>query len=132
VNPNIGTITGNVISNLFAGVYEVCVTDANMCTVCHLDTVFNDPLSVATLNSINTLVYPNPSHGNFTISASYLLEDDAFIQIFDAQGKLILEKRNPGQSVVEIQTVTIGPGMYILTSGTASFTRFRTRLILFN
>jgi hypothetical protein len=72
----------------------------------HLNCVSNDQSSIASVQDIELLVYPNPSNNvlNLSIpnSISYI------IQVFDAMGRLVLE----GDDIKTIDTESWSKGVY--------------------
>ncbi|MBL0102909.1 MAG: T9SS type A sorting domain-containing protein [Bacteroidetes bacterium] len=121
------------VTNLTSGIYTACLTDADNCTLCKIDTVFNDPLYVREFSSADLKVYPNPSNGHFTVTAPYFMENDAFIRILDMNGKLIDSRNISQKTEQEVDLSKFNEGIYVIESGTKSGKTgvFRTRIILF-
>jgi hypothetical protein len=87
--PNAGILSGNLISNLSAGNYNVCLTDSNQCIVCISDTILDPPMNINDV-SLNKLSYfPNPVSEKITVNG---LNDESFkILIYDYAGRLVDE-----------------------------------------
>jgi subtilisin-like proprotein convertase family protein len=63
-------------------------------------------------NSLQMLIYPNPSYGKVTVSWSENLETS--IELFDLQGRNILSKHING-SIIEIDIEKFSDGVYLLS-----------------
>ena len=71
-----------------------------------------------------TVIYPNPSNGNFTIEALEKL-DDLYVIVYDAVGKKITEMDMSGLYVSSFDLSTEANGMYYvqLRTGATSITK---------
>jgi hypothetical protein len=89
IYPGATTNTTGAFTNLCAGVYSVCASDAGCCTTCTGVSVVNGTTtSISTQNGSNNAitVYPNPSAGNIEIRMAANLNGASY-EIFDVLGK---------------------------------------------
>jgi hypothetical protein len=101
------------IANLSSGMYYVTITDANLCQM-H-DSVFVPlvfPAGIENSSSLNFAVYPNPSHGAFSIQFDHIVQAAA-LEIVNLLGEKIYEKKISSQQKETIQ-FDAPLGMYIL------------------
>ncbi|NGY38413.1 T9SS type A sorting domain-containing protein, partial [Flavobacterium sp. XN-5] len=88
--------TSNFFGNLSAGVYNWMVKDANNCIASGTVTLRNpsDPLAkpAATTVKANFTAYPVPFKDVLTIKYDFDYISDVKIEMFDAQGKVVLTK----------------------------------------
>jgi len=87
---SIGATTED-ISNLFANIYTVVVTDANGCpasAIIEVPAITGIPVEVLHATSLLHL-YPNPAKGSITFDIRLADINDAEIRIFDVLGKLL-------------------------------------------
>ena len=101
------------IANLSSGMYYVTITDANLCQL--LDSVFVPlvfPTGYENSSSCNFAVYPNPSHGEFSIQFDHIVQA-ATLEIFNLLGEKIYEQKISTQQKRTIQ-FDAPLGMYIL------------------
>jgi hypothetical protein len=99
--------------NLVAGIYTLCVTDSNNCTVCVTDTVEDDPTSIAfTYPTENLRVSPNPfrDYLRVELSQELLLLHPIFV-IRDVTGRIILNSKLIEQQS-KLSLGDIFPGVY--------------------
>lgn len=87
ITPNY-PITGDTISNLPAGIYDVCITDSLNCQLCVSDTILEDPTFVSSLSINNLNVYPNPVSQLGTILGQSPL-NNVELRFFTESGKEI-------------------------------------------
>ncbi len=67
------TFNGNCFMNLSQGIYTICVTDANGCSVCYDDTLTDPPSGIEGIFSSSEIrIYPNPFSTIATIEVSGL------------------------------------------------------------
>lgn len=59
----------------------------------------------------NALLYPNPSYGKVTLEFN-TEEEDALLEVFDTQGKLVLQKKTEGQKKLTIDMSSCKEGLY--------------------
>ena len=88
LNPQAGTVAGNMITGLPAGGYTLCATDTMSCVSCKNFLIQDDPLSTemsATDNYIS--VFPNPSKGIVTVRFKSHIAGTYVLNLFDASGK---------------------------------------------
>ena len=104
------------LTGLAAGTYTVNVTDENECFVSEIIEVEAlvdiNPLG----NNITIQVYPNPNNGVFTLNFHGLNGEDVFVNIIDAQGRIIEDRKiNAAGSYSEIIDMTnVSSGMYFM------------------
>ena len=77
---------------------------------------FNDPSAIS--------VYPNPAHGQFSLSSSHIYIHN--ISLYDIMGKEVLSENIPSLATNETYTINISslaPGLYLLkiTDNTSTF-----------
>ena len=64
-------------------------------------------------NTEQIKVYPNPSNSDFTIS--YRMQQAKLLRIYNFEGKLILQLKNPGSNQLIINDKSkFGPGLYLV------------------
>jgi hypothetical protein len=113
--PNVGNLSGDTIINLTSGIYTICITDLNNCTICTTDTILEDPTSITDLNGRNELLlYPNPSSGEFTILSDELENKIFETIILDIDGRIIY-KNSELTGVSNQLKLNLENGMYIIT-----------------
>lgn len=79
--------TTATVSGLLPGTYSVTVTDAQGCSlVLPIQIDYNVGIDE---KELNVSIYPNPSHGTFTISAPEINGQVALIEITDISGKVV-------------------------------------------
>jgi hypothetical protein len=60
-------------------------------------------------------IYPNPAHRLIHVNLGNRIENSGRLELFDIQGKLVLEETiPPGYQVIQINIDQLGDGMYIL------------------
>jgi hypothetical protein len=112
--------TADSIGALCVGVYTICVTDLNGCTVCSSDTV-SFPSAINTIYSAGNSVsiIPNPFTNELTIVGA----DGSDIMLYDYTGKEILRTTSNNAETV-LKTEGIAAGFYLLrvdaSTGSAS------------
>lgn len=87
--------TGDTLSNLSAGTYQVEVEDANGCTVT-ADLVV-DPFTTTSNSEVEQInnsveVFPNPSNGQFNIKLNIPYNGNVNLELIDITGKVVLSK----------------------------------------
>lgn len=90
IDPVTGINNGNTFSNLPAGVYQICISDSNLCHVCITDTIFEDPTGINFLDKKDLLLSPNPSNDAVKIQCNIKVGE---LTICDVQGKIILKRK---------------------------------------
>lgn len=104
--------TGSNVSGLFAGVYSVCVTDANGCETCELITIgFN--VGIQELNFITNL-FPNPTSGNVTLVND--INREFKLSLYDVSGKLFrkYENINSSEFKIPLEELHLDKGIYYI------------------
>ncbi|HEX2899939.1 MAG TPA: T9SS type A sorting domain-containing protein, partial [Bacteroidia bacterium] len=86
--------------------------------------MYGDPktsiLPSVTLSAENPLalppfaLFPNPTHGNFTVRLQDAGQGDVSLQILDLQGKLMLQKLQQGGAFLEVDASGLAQGLYIV------------------
>jgi len=88
ISPNAAFING-CFDMLTPGVYQVCLTDANVCTICHTDTIGSiTSLSEAGEDMTDVLTFPNPIEAGGTLQFNVPMELQEIL-LFDLTGRLI-------------------------------------------
>ncbi|TAH44351.1 MAG: T9SS type A sorting domain-containing protein [Bacteroidetes bacterium] len=78
------------VSGLTAGVYEICVTDSQLCEKCELVEILDASLGIEEEVSLAAFyVYPNPLSERTTFLFSLKSKQFVRLQIFDLSGKLL-------------------------------------------
>ncbi len=112
ITPVAGIISGDSISDLPPGIYEICVTDSLGCTICVVETVLEDPTGIASFQSENLKFYPNPVLDELIISCNQLCYGEYFIS--DLMGKVLLRGVLSGfKNAVDFRGLSTG--VYFLT-----------------
>lgn len=87
-----------------------------------------NPLSIETLNDQTFKVFPNPSHGIFTLEI-YGSTDSAYaIEFISIDGSSVLKQYIVNQST-QINASTLNPGLYFLKVSNSNATTFRKIII---
>jgi len=95
IYPSAGTVTDTSIENLAAGIYTVCITDSNSCTICISDTVFDDPTEIQypSTNSVSIVIFPNPSTQRAVLKVSGIQnKTPLLLSISDLSGRIVSEE----------------------------------------
>jgi flagellar capping protein FliD len=109
--PNGSTANFTAIEN---GSYAVIVTSAQGCSD-QSDCEVIDAVGLDQIAAIEMSVNPNPTAGDLTINMPTELTAQA--QVFDAQGKLVLDASNVSNgSVLNLQNMTTGVYMVRITA----------------
>jgi hypothetical protein len=109
------TFTGDVMNLHFlnGNIYTWNVSIINKYTYDNNSLNIEQP----TNNAWQVLVYPNPTTSSLNIKFILPKEDDIKLNIFDIQGKLVLEKNlgkiNTGEFLETIDLINVSPGTYI-------------------
>ncbi len=128
--PSFGTMDGDTIVGLTPGIYSICISDANNCTVCVDDTVLEDPTSISGYNFSDEInIYPNPTSGNFTIKSNLLSNTFYSIQITDIEGRNTYFTSNLKGNTNQI-TSGLGKGVYIVAITINNKTIIRKRIVI--
>ena len=108
VDPPAGTFNGNAITNLPAGTYTICVSDASSCTFCFSETIAEDPNTIQNAETKNVSVYPNPSTGRFTIVLNQESKS-SIINLFSLEGKKLFSQSIEGNTeTLDFSSMTNG------------------------
>ena len=90
--------------------------------------LYQDPVGIAKTNSLEALVYPNPSTGNFTVElANQVVEKGISITVFEIGGQLVLES-NFTQNKFEFNLDPVG--VYIVKIEDSKGNLFYNKLIV--
>lgn len=86
--------------------------------------VCGDPLNCSYLanvgiNNVSTLpslieVYPNPATNNFSINLERLVGNNFTLELYDAQGRLVVSRINLSNEKIEINTTGFPAGIYFI------------------
>lgn len=108
--PNAGNFNGNCWQNLPAGIYTVCITDANGCTICVTDTL-SDPLGIADIFTQEKIILsPNIISTSAVLTVPFTEAEFLFV-IYDCYGKKIRDKIFNGKQVI-VERENLSPGLY--------------------
>jgi hypothetical protein len=114
----VSTPSGNCFHNLGAGIYTVCITDANGCTACETDTLTGGPSGIANyFSSDDVILFPNPVINELAVANVQLTMYE--IEIVDVIGKRFLTTTIFKDEEISIDVSALAPGIYFLKlSGT--------------
>ena len=108
IDPPQGIITGDSITGLPPGFYQICVTNLLGCTSCDNLTILQDPTLVPSIKDQLIVVYPNPTHSRIVISVENGIDDARYI-IMNNLGQKLLEGRMQGiNTIVSLEDLTVG------------------------
>ncbi len=81
-----------------------------------LDCSYTTNVAVNNLSPLPKLIpiYPNPTENNFTVDLGRLNGSDFTLQLFDAEGKLVLNRTGLGNEIVTVNTENLSPGIYFV------------------
>ena len=101
-------------TGLMAGNYEVIVTDVNGCTqsmmvVVDMIEAINNPDVLK-----NIKVFPNPTAEQLFVNIDLPTLENTEIQLFNLDGKLLLNKISASQNQIELNVSNFANGIYIL------------------
>ena len=109
-------LTGNVD-------YKFTVIDAIGCEV---DGVVNVDITVSNQNLTTFPIrcFPNPSNGMVQLDFGDVLQTNADLKLFDATGRLIMQKNLPPKRMVHLDATGLASGSYFIrvTAGTSVYT----------
>lgn len=129
---NTGATTSSIVTPTLAGVgmttYTVTVNDAG-CGTYNIPVVVDDPCPRLANPNLDADVFagvtvsPNPGNGNFLLQTANSSEKT--ITVFDATGRLVLEKKNTTEETLVLDLTQQPGGLYFvkMTSGGALFTQ---------
>jgi len=110
--PNSFSSQDKDLSGLFAGVYEVTITDDNDCVIM-LEVTVGSQLNVIEQTKDKTLiVFPNPNKGRFTLKTA-LSDKSATYTVWSPEGKIVL-KGNISSDETAIDISESPSGVYVL------------------
>ncbi len=116
------------LTGLTSGTYTVVVTDANGCTATTTITVGSQVgLSEITPNHDIT-VYPNPNNGSFFVYSMNTFGDNAGLNLYSAEGRLVGMYSLKGVQTLHVQE-KLAAGVYIIEV-TGQDTRFIKRIVI--
>jgi len=112
IYPSAASNTTGAFTNLCAGSYSICASDAGCCSNCFGVTVpSGSVMTVQNLSnqSVNISIVPNPSDGNFKVSSQQNISQFNY-EIFDITGKKI----DSGKVYDNININSSAEGVYFL------------------
>jgi hypothetical protein len=110
------------LTNVAAGTYTVCVTDAGGCMKCDTTTVLDDPLLVRENQAEKSIgIYPNPAANNLSLTNNS--GGTISVKIFDDKGKLIMTEYEISESKIDIGKLQSGIYYLSVQSGEKTFNR---------
>lgn len=94
--------------------YTVVVTDGNNCN--SADSVLITVIDCSGIEetNVNVTIYPNPNDGTFQFSIENLTLNNASIQIYGMDGKMIYNKNEIQNGITPISLSSITSGTYML------------------
>ena len=101
------------IQNLSTGHYNLCITDANLCTTCDSFVVYDPSTGITALTGDNFSVSPNPFTSSIKIHSTVLQKGGTQIRLFNALGEIIFRSEFFGNDD-EISTRELTDGIYFL------------------
>lgn len=108
--------TSEDILDLNPGIYDITVTDANLCTAV-LSINLLESVSVSSVNDEKTTMYPNP----FTNTLHLSVTKKSMFYVYDMVGKIVLmQQLNEGTNTV--QTTELNPSQYVFEIKTNQYT----------
>lgn len=124
--PNVVVI--NWQDNLGTPRFESQVSTSESCNNTVLAEAKKDNMSAAAkeqaLASLNKAeVYPNPSTGNFKLVLSTANPVNTDIELYSAEGKLLLKKKAHANGIFDINAAPYNPGIYLLRVRQDGFTK---------
>ena len=108
MNPFVTMPLGGIFDSLPAGVYEVCVSDANGCMQCVTDSLVDSPLSISTADR-EFSYYPNPVRDRIIIKSSKEISKPAMI--YSPDGKFVM-LAEPNRNSFDVGR--LAAGIYII------------------
>lgn len=129
---NTGAV-GDTISGVPAGLYQLTITDANLCDTIIWITIPVKPNGVFESESGGSfLVYPNPNGGQFQLELSLPLSAQAEIRVFNAVGQSVFSKKeeHAKEEKWKVNLADQPPGMYFAIVWLNSRAAFRTKIII--
>ena len=111
ISPNLGNFNGNCWQNLPAGIYAICITDANGCTACVSDTLVDPPSGIADNYFKDEIILsPNIISTSALLTVPYI-QQEFLLVIYDCFGKKVREKFFNGKQMI-IERENLSSGMY--------------------
>lgn len=81
-----------------------------------LDCSYTTNVGVNNLSALPSVieVYPNPAENNFSVNLERLAGSNFSLEMYNAEGKLMVSRTNLGNEKVEINTANLSPGIYFI------------------
>ena len=113
---NDGEFTGDQLTNLSGGLYELVLTDANGC-VFDVTILLETMVDVKEIEALQTFeVYPNPNDGQFYLQLEFEQREEITIEITNELGQTVQQFFMDGNSILEnIQLANISAGLYFIS-----------------
>ena len=114
ITPSISDVTGTC-SSLSANFIEVTIQESAACATTSTDELSDEDVKI----------YPNPAVNNVMLEYRDL-SDGAYINVFDAQGKMVLRQtltQNSGAANIDVQNLLGGIYMVRVISDNQSITK---------
>jgi len=116
--------TTQTITVTSAGTYTVRAYNAGSCYTTSLPfTIYDegalnrDMLAATSENGkISLMSYPNPAHGEFTISFSTDRDEACMLNVYDLSGRVLMTQEilaEEGNNMMQMNASTLAPGMYV-------------------
>jgi len=113
-----------------AGIYTVRVYNTGDCYTISLPVTIYDEdalgrdqfIAASESGKISMMSYPNPAHGEFTISFSTDMTETCLLNVYDLSGRVLITEEvhaEEGNNMVQMNASTLAPGIYVahLTGG---------------
>lgn len=128
--PSTGTMNGDTIIGLISGIYTVCITDVNSCSVCVTDTILEDPTTISEQHKQNAiLIYPNPNSGDFFIQSDFHSDTEYSLLIQDIHGRTTFTNPKLKGKLNRIDP-SLKNGIYVVVIKTGNIEIFRERIVI--
>lgn len=128
--PANGTMDGDTIVGLLSGVYTVCISDANNCSICVIDTIAEEPTAISgNATTEDIIIFPNPNTGEFTIKSELFMTKVYSLQITDIQGRITFFNSKLKEETNQIRSF-LNKGVYIVVITFDNQTILRKRIVI--
>lgn len=111
---NGGELTGEELTNLVGGTYDLILTDSNGCVF--EETVILETTSISNLENLQTFeIFPNPNDGEFFLKLEFEKRENIEITISNELGQVVKSFERDGDYFLEKNTLTeLSAGMYFI------------------
>ncbi len=105
--------TSQDLYNISAGIYDVCITDVNNCSLCDTFSVQQPSTGISEFATGAITVYPNPVHSSFMLKMLSPVFGKTRIELFNSIGQLVYESSFAGNEI-HVQLPEIPVGTYFI------------------